>query len=114
MDWLPASLNHSMAHTAGMRVQERWKACQTGSSQARMRALRAGLPAHERCAAFLQSLQQSRVVVVQGPTGSGKSTQMPQYILEEVSNSFQSCNSVPQVNHRCMTGPSAPLITAGR
>ena len=78
-----------MAHTASMLLQERWKACQTSSSEARMRALRAGLPAHERRTSFLQSLQQNRVVVVQGPTGSGKSTQMPQYILEEVSPSFQ-------------------------
>ena len=67
-----------------MLLQERWKACQTSSSEARMRAIRAGLPAHDRRTAFLQSLQQSRVVVVQGATGSGKSTQMPQYILEEV------------------------------
>ena len=68
-----------------MLVQERWKSCRTSSSQARMRAIRVGLPAHERRTAFLQSLQQSRVVVIQGATGSGKSTQMPQYILEEVS-----------------------------
>ena len=48
-----------------------------------MRDTRAALPAHERRAAFLQALQQSRVVIIQGATGSGKSTQMPQYILEE-------------------------------
>ena len=50
-----------------------------------MRATRSGLPASERRAPFLQALQQSKVVVIQGATGSGKSTQMPQYILEQAS-----------------------------
>ena len=93
-DGLLGSLRNGMAPTAGMLLQERWKACQTSSSEARMRAVRTGLPAHDRRAAFLQSLQQSRVVVVQGATGSGKSTQMPQYILEEVSASFRRVESV--------------------
>ena len=65
-------------------MQERWRAWQSGSADARMRATRSGLPASDRRASFLQALQQSKVVVIQGATGSGKSTQMPQYILEQV------------------------------
>ena len=81
-----------------------------------MRAIRAGLPAHDRRTAFLKSLQQSRVVVVQGATGSGKSTQMPQYILEEVSTYFQRIsNSLSHLDaHSCMMGLPAPVITALR
>ena len=77
-----------------------------------MRAVRAGLPAHDRRAAFLQSLQQSRVVLVQGPTGSGKSTQMPQYILEEVSTSFQFFRLSHLDARVCMMGLPAPATTA--
>lgn len=73
-----------------MHLQDRWRAWKSGSAEARMRDTRAALPAHERRAAFLQALQQSRVVVIQGATGSGKSTQMPQYILEEAGLPPQS------------------------
>ena len=111
-DGLRASSTGSAAHTAGMLLQERWKACQTSSSEARMRAVRAGLPAHGRRAAFLQSLQQSRVVLVQGPTGSGKSTQMPQYILEEVSTSLQFFCLSHLDACMCMMGLPAPATTA--
>ena len=113
-DGLLGSLENGMAHTAGMLLQERWKACQTSSSETRMRAVRAGLPAHDRRTAFLQSLQQSRVVVVQGATGSGKSTQMPQYILEEV-NFLPTCKVCLTLDARtCMMGLPAPVITALR
>lgn len=64
-------------------MQERWKAWQSSSAEVRMRGTRSALPARERRAAFLHALQCSKVIVIQGATGSGKSTQMPQYILEE-------------------------------
>jgi HrpA-like RNA helicase len=50
-----------------------------------MRAAREKLPAHTKRAQLLEALRQKRVVVVSGATGCGKSTQLPQYILEQVS-----------------------------
>lgn len=69
-------------------AQERWKAWQSSCAEARMRGTRSGLPASQRRAEFLQALQRSRVIVIQGATGSGKSTQMPQYVLEEACSSL--------------------------
>eukprot|EP00962_Isochrysis_galbana_P018845 scaffold5466_cov108-Isochrysis_galbana.AAC.1 len=47
-----------------------------------MRASRASLPAFRSRAAILAALDSSRVLVVCGETGCGKSTQVPQYLLE--------------------------------
>jgi ATP-dependent RNA helicase DHX57 len=49
----------------------------------KMRAAREALPAHTRRDAFLEALGGHRVTVVSGATGCGKSTQLPQYILEQ-------------------------------
>jgi hypothetical protein len=48
-----------------------------------MRASRASLPAFRSRAAVLSSLALSRVLVVCGETGCGKSTQVPQHLLED-------------------------------
>ncbi|KAJ1512202.1 hypothetical protein HMI54_008288 [Coelomomyces lativittatus] len=45
---------------------------------------RAQLPVTEFCETFLDMLSKHSVMVVQGATGSGKSTQIPQFILEHV------------------------------
>lgn len=46
----------------------------------------------------LEALQRHRVVVIAGETGSGKSTQIPQFILEEVlgkeEDTTRQCNMV--------------------
>ncbi|XP_062869966.1 ATP-dependent RNA helicase DHX29 isoform X1 [Trichomycterus rosablanca] len=42
------------------------------------------LPVYQHRARVLETLRRHRVVVVAGETGSGKSTQIPQFILEEV------------------------------
>jgi HrpA-like RNA helicase len=47
------------------------------------RSARERLPAFGQRGAFLDALAKQRVVVISGATGCGKSTQMPQYILEQ-------------------------------
>jgi HrpA-like RNA helicase len=42
----------------------------------------ADLPIKEQRDAILEALQRSQVLIVAGETGSGKSTQLPQYCLE--------------------------------
>lgn len=49
------------------------------------RAQRERLPAHAKRAQVLEALQQHRVLIISGATGCGKSTQLPQYILEQVT-----------------------------
>lgn len=44
---------------------------------------RAGLPAHEARGTILDAIRGNQVTVVSGATGSGKTTQVPQFLLEE-------------------------------
>ncbi|GJP32741.1 hypothetical protein CLOM_g17337 [Closterium sp. NIES-68] len=64
------------------RLKRRWEEMQGSRQHAGMLHTRRGLPVASSRAQVLAALQQSWVVVVSGATGSGKSTQVPQYILE--------------------------------
>ena len=52
-------------------------------AEAKMRATREALPIAKIRTELCEALRTNRVVVVSGGTGSGKSTQCPQYILED-------------------------------
>ncbi|XP_041666905.1 3'-5' RNA helicase YTHDC2 [Cheilinus undulatus] len=54
-------------------------------------AFRRSLPVHERQDEILQLIRDHRVVLVLGETGSGKTTQIPQFILDECSRTEQPC-----------------------
>ncbi|XP_055594148.1 probable ATP-dependent RNA helicase spindle-E isoform X2 [Uranotaenia lowii] len=43
---------------------------------------------------ILQSIRDNAVVILQGPTGCGKTTQVPQYILEEAFHKKEYCNII--------------------
>uniref|UniRef100_A0A3B5A1T6 Helicase ATP-binding domain-containing protein n=1 Tax=Stegastes partitus TaxID=144197 RepID=A0A3B5A1T6_9TELE len=61
------------------------------------KAEREQLPVFQHRHRVLEALQRHRVVVVAGETGSGKSTQIPQFLLEELltgGKAAQSCNIV--------------------
>uniref|UniRef100_UPI003AAEB046 ATP-dependent RNA helicase DHX29 isoform X1 n=1 Tax=Centroberyx gerrardi TaxID=166262 RepID=UPI003AAEB046 len=63
----------------------------------RLRAEREQLPVFQHRQRVLEALQRHSVVVVAGETGSGKSTQIPQFLLEELltgGNVAQPCNIV--------------------
>lgn len=69
-----------------------------GSAMARrLLADRQQLPVFQHRQKVLDALRRHRVVVVAGETGSGKSTQIPQFILEDLlvgGDSVQPCNVV--------------------
>ena len=65
------------------RKRERLAAQHPDGKQAAMRALREALPIGQIREPLLRALQVGQVAVVSGGTGSGKSTQCPQYILED-------------------------------
>lgn len=59
-----------------------------------MRRKRASLPAADLRAGVLRAISESQVVIVEGETGSGKTTQVPQFILEEAAESGAHCHII--------------------
>lgn len=54
------------------------------------------LPAHKMKSEFLKAVAENQVLVVSGETGCGKTTQLPQFILEEEISSLRGseCNII--------------------
>ncbi|MBA0596650.1 hypothetical protein Gorai_013461, partial [Gossypium raimondii] len=57
-----------------------------------MLSFREKLPAFKGKAEFLKAVAQNQVLVVSGETGCGKTTQLPQFILEEEISSLRGAN----------------------
>ncbi|KAF5830016.1 hypothetical protein DUNSADRAFT_15173 [Dunaliella salina] len=67
--------------SASLRAQQRSIA--RSQKGRRLREQRSCLPVFEEKARLLRAISDNQVIVVSGETGSGKSTQVPQFILEE-------------------------------
>ena len=50
-----------------------------------MQAFRKSLPCYQKRAEILAKIRQHQVLVISGETGCGKTTQVPQYVLEEAA-----------------------------
>ncbi|XP_030455416.2 DExH-box ATP-dependent RNA helicase DExH3 [Syzygium oleosum] len=59
--------------------QQDWQECPEGQ---KMLEFRRSLPAYKERDVLLKAISENQVVVVSGETGCGKTTQLPQYILE--------------------------------
>ncbi|XP_076615090.1 3'-5' RNA helicase YTHDC2 isoform X1 [Chaetodon auriga] len=60
-------------------------------SPSELDSFRCSLPVHERQGEIVQLIRDSRVVLVVGETGSGKTTQIPQFLLDEYSRNGEPC-----------------------
>ncbi|KAF9623472.1 hypothetical protein IFM89_003056 [Coptis chinensis] len=65
-----------------LQLCEQQQAWQESVEGQKMVEFRRGLPAYNEKDALLKAVSQNQVVVVSGETGCGKTTQLPQYILE--------------------------------
>eukprot|EP00850_Spirogloea_muscicola_P021523 SM000252S09075 [mRNA] locus=s252:79854:86589:- [translate_table: standard] len=65
------------------QMRERQRTMQATEQGRAMRAQRARLPAFGMRAELLRAVSDNQVVVISGETGCGKTTQLPQFILEE-------------------------------
>ncbi|KAM8744062.1 ATP-dependent RNA helicase dhx29 isoform 1-T2 [Acanthopagrus schlegelii] len=77
--------------------RELLKKLKNSSIAHKLKAEREQLPVFQHRHRVLEALQRHRVVVVAGETGSGKSTQIPQFLLEELltgGKEAQPCNIV--------------------
>ncbi|PIA33471.1 hypothetical protein AQUCO_04100124v1 [Aquilegia coerulea] len=59
--------------------QQAWKESEEGE---KMQRFRRGLPSYKERDVLLKTISRNQVVVITGETGCGKTTQIPQYILE--------------------------------
>ncbi|KAI6809166.1 P-loop containing nucleoside triphosphate hydrolase protein [Hortaea werneckii] len=69
---------------ASQRMQSEWLAKQDTPDQQRMMQARQGLPAWRLRDAVVSSVRASQVTIISGETGSGKSTQSVQFVLDDL------------------------------
>ncbi|KAH7434390.1 hypothetical protein KP509_06G015600 [Ceratopteris richardii] len=79
-----------------MHLRDRQQAWQNSSIGKEMMTFRENLPAFKEKEAFLLAVRRHQVLVVSGETGCGKTTQLPQYILESEIEAGQggSCSII--------------------
>lgn len=69
-------------HQRSLRLRDQQKEWQESPEGQKMLEFRRSLPAHKERDVLLKAVSENQVVVVSGETGCGKTTQLPQYILE--------------------------------
>lgn len=79
-----------------------------------MRAYREKLPANASRHAILTAIRQNQVVVISGATGSGKTTQVPQFLLEESEQSGKPISIVCTQPRRIAAISVAERVAAER
>ncbi|KAG6412147.1 hypothetical protein SASPL_124816 [Salvia splendens] len=79
-----------------IELKQKQEKMREGNSVKAMLAFREKLPAFKVKSEFLKAVTNNQVLVVSGETGCGKTTQLPQFILEEEISSLQggSCNII--------------------
>ncbi|TKA74498.1 hypothetical protein B0A49_06569 [Cryomyces minteri] len=66
------------------RMLEQWQSKQESPAQQRMMRVRQSLPAWKLQEAIVQAVNANQVVIISGETGSGKSTQSVQFVLDDM------------------------------
>ena len=64
-------------------IKQSWDARQAGAAQQKMNAARASLPAWKKRSEIVDSIASQQVTIITGDTGSGKSTQSVQFVLDD-------------------------------
>ncbi|KAL8815795.1 MAG: hypothetical protein Q9223_005103 [Gallowayella weberi] len=80
----PASVNWKPGSPESLHLYDRWHSRQDTPKQREMLAIRHSLPAWKQKEAITDSVNQNQVTIISGETGSGKSTQAVQFILDDL------------------------------
>ncbi|MCO5590441.1 hypothetical protein L7F22_044411 [Adiantum nelumboides] len=97
-------------------LQEKQQAWRDSLEGQKMMALRASLPAYKQRETLLTAVANNQVLVVSGETGCGKTTQLPQYILESEIEAGRggSCNIICTQPRRISAMSVAERVAAER
>ncbi|KAH7911206.1 hypothetical protein BJ138DRAFT_1086089 [Hygrophoropsis aurantiaca] len=79
----PRAIPQAQLTAKSAQLQQRRQAYLTDPLMEKMRATRAALPIYTRSADLLSHIQENDVTICMAATGSGKTTQIPQLILDE-------------------------------
>ncbi|KAF2434031.1 ATP-dependent RNA helicase A [Tothia fuscella] len=77
-------VNWTTGTPTSMKILDQWKAKQTTPAQERMLAVRRNLPAWSLQDSIVEAVNNHQVTIISGETGSGKSTQSVQFILDDL------------------------------
>ncbi|KAF7818860.1 DExH-box ATP-dependent RNA helicase DExH1 isoform X1 [Senna tora] len=99
-----------------VELKERQEQMQASDSLKAMKSFREKLPAFKMKSEFLNAVQKNQVLVVSGETGCGKTTLLPQFILEEEISCLRgaNCNIICTQPRRISAISVAARISAER
>ncbi|KAI4120701.1 MAG: hypothetical protein LQ338_006825 [Usnochroma carphineum] len=80
----PRSIDWKSGTPQSVEIYNRWLSEQSTPRQQKMLAVRAALPAWTKRKAIIEAVNQNQVTIISGETGSGKSTQSVQFILDDM------------------------------
>ncbi|KAA0034620.1 DExH-box ATP-dependent RNA helicase DExH3 [Cucumis melo var. makuwa] len=80
--YLDGSVMEKVLQRRSLRMRNMQRAWQESPEGRKMLDFRRSLPAFKEKEKLLQAIAQNQVVVISGETGCGKTTQLPQYLLE--------------------------------
>ena len=86
----------------------------TADSMGPMGDQRRGLPVYKFKESLLKTIAENRVTVVEGETGSGKTTQVPQYCVEDAAAKGVPCNIIIAQPRRISAMSVAERVAAER
>lgn len=76
----------------GHEIKEAWATRQASDAQKKMNAARQNLPAWRKQSEIVASIAQKQVTIVTGDTGSGKSTQGVQFVLDDAIDNVRGAS----------------------
>ncbi|KMZ73507.1 putative ATP-dependent RNA helicase [Zostera marina] len=86
------SNNDAIMERFSLELRDRQNIKKASSSARSMQAFRDKLPAYKLKEEFLNAVGKNQVLVISGETGCGKTTQLPQFILEEEISQLRGAN----------------------
>ncbi|XP_057798337.1 DExH-box ATP-dependent RNA helicase DExH3 [Salvia miltiorrhiza] len=114
--FLDASVMEKVLQRRSLRLRNMQRTWQESPEGRRMLDFRKTLPAYREKERLLQAIARNQVVVISGETGCGKTTQLPQYILEANIESGRGafCNIICTQPRRISAMTVAERVSAER